>query len=71
MFYCGLDVAMKSSYVYITDSQGRKRSSGELATTKAGLTQRLRPYLRRGRVAHPSRSEGSGRDFLPERPSSR
>jgi transposase len=50
MFYCGLDVAMKSSYVYITDSQGRKKSSGEVATTRPGLTQRLRPYLRRGLV---------------------
>jgi transposase len=48
MFYCGLDVAMKSSYVYITDSQGRKKSSGEVATTRPGLTQRLRPYLRGG-----------------------
>jgi transposase len=48
MFYCGLDVAMKSSYVYITDSRGRKKSSGEVGTTKAALTQRLRPYLRRG-----------------------
>jgi len=48
MFYCGLDVAMKSSYVYITDSQGRKKSSGEVPTDKAALTQRLRPYLRGG-----------------------
>jgi transposase len=48
MFYCGLDVAMKSSYVYITDSQGRKKTSGEVATTRTGLTQRLRPYLHRG-----------------------
>lgn len=48
MFYCGLDVAMKSSYVYITDSQGRKKSRGEVASTRPGLTQRLRPYLRGG-----------------------
>lgn len=48
MFYCGLDIAMKSSYLYITDSQGRKKSSGEVATTRSGLTQRLRPYLRHG-----------------------
>lgn len=48
MFYCGLDVAMKSSYTYITDSQGRKKGSGEVATTRLGLTQRLRPYLRGG-----------------------
>ena len=48
MFYCGLDVAMKSSYIYIMDSQGRKKSSGEVATTRSALTQRLRPYLRHG-----------------------
>jgi transposase len=48
MFYCGLDVAMKSSYVYITDSQGRKKSSGEVPTSEAALTERLRPYLRGG-----------------------
>lgn len=26
MNYCGLDVAMKSSYLYITDQQGRKKT---------------------------------------------
>jgi hypothetical protein len=29
MFYCGLDFAMKSSYVYITDSQGRKKPAAK------------------------------------------
>lgn len=48
MFYCGLDVAMKSSYVYITDSQGRKKASGEVPTEKAALGERLKPYLRGG-----------------------
>jgi len=45
MFYCGLDFAMKSSYVYITDSQGRKKTSGEVETGKAALTRRLRQNL--------------------------
>jgi transposase len=48
MFYCGLDVAMKSSYLYITDSRGRKQASGEVATEKAALRERLKPYLHSG-----------------------
>jgi transposase len=48
MFYCGLDIALKSSYVYITESDGRKRCSGEVPTEKDALTQRLKPYLRGG-----------------------
>ncbi len=48
MFYCGLDVAMKSSYVYITDAQGRKQASGPVTTEKAVFTERLKPYLRGG-----------------------
>ena len=52
MNYCGLDVAMKSSYLYITDRTGHKRRSGEIPTTAEALRQRLRPYLRGGlRVA--------------------
>jgi hypothetical protein len=48
MFYCGLDVAMKSSYVYITDSRGTRKPSGEVPTIRVDSSQRLRPYLRRG-----------------------
>lgn len=48
MYYCGIDIAMKSSYIYITDGQGRKKSSGEIATKASVLRQRLRPYLRGG-----------------------
>jgi transposase len=48
MFYCGLDLAMKSSYVYLTDAQGQKRLSGPVDTTATALTQRLRPCLRAG-----------------------
>ena len=52
MNYCGLDVAMKSSYLYLTDRWGRKLTSGEIPTTAAALRQRLRPYRRGGlRVA--------------------
>jgi len=48
MFYCGLDIAMKSSYLYIMDSEGKKLASGEVATEKKSLAERLRPYLRGG-----------------------
>jgi len=48
MNYCGLDVAMKSSYLYITDGKGRKLASGEIPTAADMLRQRLRPYLRGG-----------------------
>lgn len=48
MNYCGIDIAMKSSYIYITDQRGRKKTSGEIDTTYMSLTKRLRPYLRGG-----------------------
>src|SRR5262249_56154888 len=48
MFYCGLDIVGVSSYVFVTDGQGRKLCSGPVATTKAGLEARLRPFLRGG-----------------------
>jgi transposase len=48
MNYCGIDIAMKSSYIYITDSRGRKKTSGEIPTKAGVLRQRLRPYLRGG-----------------------
>ena len=56
MSYCGLDFAMKSSYVYITDSQGRKKTSGEVETGKAALTRRLRQNLRIVSASGPSRA---------------
>lgn len=34
MSYCGLDVAVQSGYLYITDSQGRTKASGEFASEK-------------------------------------
>ena len=48
MNYCGIDVAMKSSYLYITDAEGRKKTSGEIATTYMALRHRLRPFVRGG-----------------------
>jgi transposase len=48
MFYCGIDLAGVSSYVYGTDGQGRKVCSGPVPTTKAAFEARLRPYLRGG-----------------------
>ena len=48
MNYCGMDVAMKSSYVYLTDRQGRKKSSGEISTTPEAIRRRLRPFIRGG-----------------------
>jgi transposase len=48
MNYCGIDIAMKSSYIYITDSRGHKKTSGEIPTTASAFRQRLRPYLRQG-----------------------
>ncbi len=48
MYYCGLDVASMSSYVYVSDQQGGKVTSGEVATTKSALEARLRAYVGRG-----------------------
>jgi transposase len=48
MHYCGIDVAMKSSYLYITDGRGRKTTSGEISTTYMALRRRLRPLVRGG-----------------------
>ncbi len=48
MFYCGLDIAGVSSFAYVTDAQGAKVAAGPVATTRAGLEARLRPYVRAG-----------------------
>jgi transposase len=50
--YCGIDIAGVSSYVYVVDERGRKRWSGPVATSKVGLTARLKRFVRGGlRVA--------------------
>jgi transposase len=46
--YCGLDLAGLSSYVFVTDGQGRKLSAGPVATTRLALESRLRPYVADG-----------------------
>ncbi len=52
MNHCGLDVAMKSSYLYISDEKGIKLTSGEVETEREALERRLTPYLKGGlRVA--------------------
>lgn len=48
MFYCGLDIASKSSYVYVTTKQGRKLMSGEVETTRDGFENRLKRYVQDG-----------------------
>jgi len=46
--YCGMDVAMVSSYIYVTDGSGRKLTAGPLATSKASFRSRLRRFVRGG-----------------------
>ena len=48
MFYCGLDIAGLSSYLFVTDAQGRKCAAGPVATTRVALEARLRPFVRGG-----------------------
>jgi len=45
MNYCGIDVAMKSSYIYITDGRGRIRGKGELPTTAEDFRRALRRFV--------------------------
>jgi len=48
VIYCGIDVASKSSYLYVTTKSGRKLMSGEVETTREGFEKRLRRYIRDG-----------------------
>lgn len=48
MLYCGLDVATKGSYYYITDKEGNKIANGEVPTDKDGLRARLTAHIREG-----------------------
>jgi len=45
MNYCGIDVAMKSSYIYITDGDGRIKSKGELPTTAEDFRRVLKRFV--------------------------
>lgn len=46
--YCGIDIATKSSYVYMTDEEGTKVMSGEVVTEKEALAKRLKPFVKVG-----------------------
>lgn len=48
MFYCGIDLGGVSSYVYVSDDQGRKRLSGLVATTREAFEARLKGLLAGG-----------------------
>jgi len=45
MNYCGIDVAMKSSYIYITDGDGRIKTRGELPTTAEDFRRALKRFV--------------------------
>lgn len=48
MRYCGLDVATKGSYYYITDGEGKKIANGEVPTDKDGFRTRLAGHIEGG-----------------------
>jgi hypothetical protein len=48
MNYCGLDIAGVSSYVFVTDAQGRKLAAGPVAITRVAFESRLRRFLADG-----------------------
>jgi len=43
-----MDIASKSSYLYVADRNGRKLMSGEVETTREGFQERLRRFVGRG-----------------------
>jgi transposase len=48
MFYCGLDIAGLSSFVFVTDAHGKKVAVGPVATTRAAFEARFKPFVRSG-----------------------
>ena len=48
MLYCGMDIASKSSYLYVTTKGGRKVASGEVETTQKAFESRLKRYVQDG-----------------------
>jgi transposase len=48
MYYCGVDVSMKSTHVYIEDEQGRRVKRTVVATTPTGIEDGLGRYVERG-----------------------
>ena len=51
MNYCGVDVSMKSTHVYIEDGRGRRVHRSVVMTTADALVEVLKPYRRDLRVA--------------------
>lgn len=45
MYYAGLDVACKGSFVYVRDRKGSKVESGEIETTRKGLKSFFEKYV--------------------------
>ena len=48
MHYCGLDVSMKSTHVYIENEQGRRVKRAVIGTTPEQVEAALTPYVARG-----------------------
>jgi len=48
MQYCGIDIANLSSYVYLSDAQGRKLLSKEVQTSPSAFATVLRQYVKQG-----------------------
>lgn len=48
MIYCGIDVALKSSYLYLTDAQGKKIAAGEIPTERAEFKKALARFVKQG-----------------------
>jgi len=46
--YCGLDVAMVSSYLHVSDEKGKRLVSGPVATESGALRQRLGRFVPEG-----------------------
>src|SRR5262249_2321148 len=48
MFYCGLDIAGLSSFVFVTAARGKKVAGGPVAITRACREARFKPFVRSG-----------------------
>lgn len=48
VLYCGIDIASKSSWLYVTNKSGRKLMSGEVPTTREMFEARLKRYVKDG-----------------------
>ena len=46
MGYCGLDVALLSSYLYVSDAEGKQLMSGPVATERGALSEKLRRFVK-------------------------